>query len=855
MPRTGAVRLALEGLTAEQLKNGEGIKVLNGKYGEFAGTLKDSTDISIKNFENAWSDLMSAMGKSIAETIAPVRDALTSTFKWIIDNKAAVTTALNAVELGFAAIVTVINPIVGGISLAMVGALKLVELFRISTVEMENKVKDLLVLYAGLEDPIQKKARLERELAERTRQEAEKTAREAQERQDKITKEREAATKTYAAELERIDRQEKLGILTKEAASEQRKSALAAEVEALNDIILKYSLTTGETIRLRNEAEKLYAEIIKIESNIGKTVNPYIYQLELTKIAWAQSLIDYQQYLDDMTARATYQATLEEVAYDQRTVEYGAYLSDMADRARYQAAIEAVINEQKLINYIAYLDDMETAAKFSEEKERIAQLQKLEDYQAYLDAMADKEVYTGEVEKIAQEQKLVDYIAYLDERTDQAKLEKEKARIADEQKLIEYQEYLDTMADADKYQTEKAKAEYDQRTVEYDQYLSEMADKAKLEEEKERIAEVQRGIDIAASYEEYIAAMKDKEIAANIATAEYARAVEARDLESKKTVLQKKKEAIQAQLEKELQLVGDNENAKKILTDAANKEILKSQAETFTQYASMALGAISQMFSGIGSLISAQANSAIDAVEDRLESLKKSYGSTASELQTMYDTLEKMGATEKAATIKAQLDKEKAIEDYTSLTMDQLASLYATAIELGDTQTAAEVTAAMARVKAEKDAADQIKQIKYDAAVAEWNIRLMATTASAAQAVMDAYAALAPIDPLVLAPIAAGVAAGVGIVQIAAVAEAKPKLDTGGVVRARDDTSVTVGRGTGEVLLGTSALGDPLVNGIADKIAARIGGQPIVVRLVCDGKTLAEVTAERFNNGQVRLKR
>ena len=47
--------------------------------------------------------------------------------------------------------------------------------------------------------------------------------------------------------------------------------------------------------------------------------------------------------------------------------------------------------------------------------------------------------------------------------------------------------------------------------------------------------------------------------------------------------------------------------------------------------------------------------------------------------------------------------------------------------------------------------------------------------------------------------------------------------------RQRDDTSVTVGRGTGEVLLGTSALGDPLVNGIADKIAARIGGQPIVV--------------------------
>ena len=238
-----------------------------------------------------------------------------------------------------------------------------------------------------------------------------------------------------------------------------------------------------------------------------------------------------------------------------------------------------------------------------------------------------------------------------------------------------------------------------------------------------------------------------------------------------------------------------------------------------------------------------------------MERLRKSYGDTASELQTMYDALERMGAREKAASIKAQLDKEKAIEDYTSLSMEQLASLYATAIELGDDQAAAEITAAMARVKAEKDAAEEIKQIKYDAAVAEWNMKLMSTTASAAQAVMDAYAALAKIDPIFLAPLAAAAAAAFGIVQIAAVAEAKPKLDTGGVVRARDDTSVTVGRGTGEVLLGTSALGDPLVNGIADKIAARIGGQPIVVRLVCDGKTLAEVTAQQFNDGRVRLKR
>lgn len=56
--RLGQQIPAMKDLTEAQLRNGAGVKLLNEKYGEFSGTLKNSTDVSIKNFENAWSDLM-----------------------------------------------------------------------------------------------------------------------------------------------------------------------------------------------------------------------------------------------------------------------------------------------------------------------------------------------------------------------------------------------------------------------------------------------------------------------------------------------------------------------------------------------------------------------------------------------------------------------------------------------------------------------------------------------------------------------------------------------------------------------------------------------------------------------------
>jgi hypothetical protein len=1010
MPRTGALKLALDGLTTEQLKNGEGIRVLNQKYGDFSGTLKNSADVSIKNFQNAWSDLMSTMGQSVEGTIQPVRNAMTGLFREIIKQTQDSNSALEIFATGFNNFVNIFKQA----ALSVIGKGNIFAAIDEAINHTEQKTRQLMVLYAGLEDPLQKRIRLEKEAAEKARQEAAATASAAEAAAKAATKAqiegRKEAQKAYEDSLAQIDTMVKLGVITEQEAADAKylanrkliddlialgytgaKETKQIGDQALADAVARNNALYENTSEGHKSIFKSYEEYLKYAAEVERIANAqklieyqaYLkdreqaarYAEEVERIAQEQKLIDYQAYLKDMEARAAYQAEVERIANEQKGIEYNAYLAEMGKNAAYAEEVERIAQEQKLIEYQAYLDEMDAKAKLAEEIARIAREQALIEYQSYLNDMAEKAAYAAEVERIAQEQKLIDYQAYLDEMETKSKLAAETERIAREQQLVEYQQYLKDMASLAAYNDEKARieqeqklveyqaylkdmeaaakyaaevdrianeqklieyhayldemgekeklaqetariaqeqklieyiaylgdmeaaakyveekdrianeqklieygqylkdmeqlaayqaakeqAEYGQRTIEYEQYLSDMADAAAYAAEKERIEAEQRGIDYAASYEEYLAAMEEKAAKARIEQAEYARAVEAADVEAKKSSIQKKIEAIQAQLEKELLLVGDNENAKKILIETANQEIIRLQSITFAQYGSIAARMLSQLFLGIGALVSAQATAAIDAIEKRLENLKKSYGDTASELQTMYDALERMGAREKAATIKAQLDKEKAIEDYTSLSMEQLASLYATAIELGDDQAAAEITTAMARVKAEKDAAEEIKQIKYDAAVAEWNMKLMSTTASAAQAVMDSYKSMIGFGPVVAA-LAAAASTAFGITQIAAVAEAKPKLDTGGVIRAREETPFAVGKGTGEIMFGTSSLGDPLMQGFADLVASRVSGSPgmktlLPVQIVLDGRVLAESTVQLIDDGKVRFRK
>jgi len=89
--KLGKMTPALKDLTTEDLENGKAVDVLVTKYGSFSDKLDDSTDVSLKNYTNAWGELRGAIG-GIAETyIKPIRDEITklvtSFTDWINGNE------------------------------------------------------------------------------------------------------------------------------------------------------------------------------------------------------------------------------------------------------------------------------------------------------------------------------------------------------------------------------------------------------------------------------------------------------------------------------------------------------------------------------------------------------------------------------------------------------------------------------------------------------------------------------------------------------------------------------------------------------------------------------------------------
>jgi len=67
----------LKDLTDEELKNGGAIDIVAAKYAGLGEALQDSTDVSIKNYQNAMDDLKSSLGGLISLGLSPLRDWLT----------------------------------------------------------------------------------------------------------------------------------------------------------------------------------------------------------------------------------------------------------------------------------------------------------------------------------------------------------------------------------------------------------------------------------------------------------------------------------------------------------------------------------------------------------------------------------------------------------------------------------------------------------------------------------------------------------------------------------------------------------------------------------------------------------
>ncbi len=67
----------IKGLTDEQLMSGKAVDLLGQKYAGLSAALKDTTDVSIKNYKNALQDLQAEMGRASEAFFRPMRDWLT----------------------------------------------------------------------------------------------------------------------------------------------------------------------------------------------------------------------------------------------------------------------------------------------------------------------------------------------------------------------------------------------------------------------------------------------------------------------------------------------------------------------------------------------------------------------------------------------------------------------------------------------------------------------------------------------------------------------------------------------------------------------------------------------------------
>jgi len=240
--RLGMQTPALKDLTAEQLKNGEGIRVLSEKYGQFADTLTNSTDVSIKNYKNAYDDMMSAMGASIAETLQPLRDAITKIMRSIADDAPRAKIVLIELGAAFGTILAVVAPTVAGIAAIAGVVLGLTNQYLKNAEAQKKAFADSISAVTQQSDALET-LRLKSHQVTQDRLAAEKKANEDRVAAEKKAAEdivaaqikgRKDAEKAYDDSLAQIETKVKLGVMTEQEGADAK---YAANKKLIDDLI------------------------------------------------------------------------------------------------------------------------------------------------------------------------------------------------------------------------------------------------------------------------------------------------------------------------------------------------------------------------------------------------------------------------------------------------------------------------------------------------------------------------------------------------------------------------------------------------------------------------------------------
>jgi hypothetical protein len=123
--KLGRYSSEVKGLSKEQLENGDAVDILNKKYGDFSGLLAGSTAVSIADQKNQWDELKGVLGEFFESGIKPIRDIITEVIQFLADHKAIVIGVIEGIGTAIGIIITLFNPILGGIALVGVAIFSL----------------------------------------------------------------------------------------------------------------------------------------------------------------------------------------------------------------------------------------------------------------------------------------------------------------------------------------------------------------------------------------------------------------------------------------------------------------------------------------------------------------------------------------------------------------------------------------------------------------------------------------------------------------------------------------------------------------------------------------------------------
>lgn len=241
---------------------------------------------------------------------------------------------------------------------------------------------------------------------------------------------------------------------------------------------------------------------------------------------------------------------------------------------------------------------------------------------------------------------------------------------------------------------------------------------------------------------------------------------------------------------------------------------------------------------------------------------------TVEQFQKELEEAKKTGDEKKIKEAQDAYDKAKLQEEYAAKEKSLKEQQAKAQAEL-EKQQAADTAALDKKQKEEKekledDKAKKLAKINYDANLAQWQVQLAMATATAAQAVLNAYNSqiVLPIIGPISGAAAAGIAAAFGAVQVAAVVAAKPQLKyaTGGIVPGTSYTgdNIIAGLNSGERVLTASqnaAMYDMMVKYMNGESQS---GKQVVLNvgtLIADPAGLRELNRQLSKYGNIEEKR